>query len=183
MDINSVLLALVVIVIGYYVMKKLPHLIALALTGIILSFVIIFVVRDVWHLPLERYVDVSKFDEYRLGGQDYVSGLKDDIENGNTSEYLLLENLDTVCGMYSNGSDRISEATETLNEKEVIKFSYSTLNDVSRVEIYESLKHRITDEKFKQKLLGMNSYVDITYDLGNALMYNLNGEYLLIEFK
>jgi hypothetical protein len=184
MDINSALLAVGFIIVAYFVIKKLPHLLALGLTGIIFSFVIIFVVRDVWHLPLEEYVDVSKFDEYRFEGQDYVSDFKDGIKD-KESEFLLIENLDEVCNIYRNEGDSIVHYNESTFTKDKIEISYETLNDSNRLELYEKLKGRVEDDRFKEKLFGMNSYVDIKYDLGNAIMYNSKSEKinLVIEFR
>lgn len=182
MDIESIIFSIVFILVVYYVIKFLPRLLGIALTGIILSFVIIFVLRDMWNLPVDQYVNVSKFDEVRLTGQLYI----DDIRTGSDEDPLIVE---------LEEGDEINTDTDNIIEEDYVEviggldekyysYKYVNLSKDRREEIIEYLEGRIEDKRFKEKLLGMNLYVDIEYDLGNAEMYNLfESKELIIEFK
>lgn len=68
---------------------------------------------------------------------------------------------------------------------ETYKYKYTEIMDAaSREKIYKQHKNRIDDSKFKSKLMGMSNYVQLEYDLGNAIMYNSSDyQQLIIHYK
>lgn len=70
------------------------------------------------------------------------------------------------------------------SEQKVYTYLYEDLTTEYRQVIIEQFKDKIKGSRFDKKLLGMNLYVDVTYEFENAIMYNdLSTKSLVIKFN
>lgn len=170
-DFYSIGLAIGLIALGYFVLKKWSVIIAMTFLGFAIAFTGLFVLRDMLHIPVNDYVDTSKLDNWKYEARNYTDEEAKDIK-------------DTVKGKKKELDTKVVNMDKTFSDALLTyRFDYSKLTEDRRNDILGTLGTRIKDDKFEAKLFGMSPYVDVTYDLGNAKMYNSqDGSQLIIKF-
>lgn len=171
MDLYSIGLAIGVIALGYFVLKKWSVIIAMTFLGFAIAFTGLFVLRDMLHIPVNDYVDTSKLDHWKYEARNYTDEEAKDIK-------------DTVQGKKKELTYKVGKVNKTVSDELLTyRFEYSKLTEDRRKDILDTLGGRVKDDKFEAKLFGMSPYLDMTYDLGNAKMYNSkDGSELIIKF-
>lgn len=175
-DIYSIVLSLVMLLVGYYVIRRLPHLLTIVVTGLVLSFVLIFVTRDMLHLPINDYVDTTAWDDVTNQAKDYS-----DEKFTGRAEFERSLGVEEVVSD-EDVEDEVGKIGSIVPEG-VYMYAYEDYDTEAREELLLKYEGVIDDESFKNKLLGMNPYVDVKFELGNAELYNSkDGKHFVIEF-
>lgn len=177
---ENILTILIVIGVGYYLLKYGKNLIVIGILGLSILFTSLFVLRDMLHIPVNNYVDVSWIDRLKMEGVYYIDSGVEKTKN-------MMKDAKQTKNMCTREEIAVSYKGvdhQQVKKSYVIELNYKDLNEKKRLEVYESLREKISDTRFKEKLLGMNPYVDIRYDLGNAEMFNSSDhQKLIIKFK
>lgn len=166
-DIYSILLSLVMIVVGYFIIKKLPVILVGVIGFGLIIVMSLFVLRDMVHVPVNDYVDTTEIDLVLGQASDY------------TNEKLLGTPDDDTGGVVDNSVD---DGVEKNKLDRIEKYKYDEMNDNVIGEIIDRYTPIVDDNSFENKLRGMTPYVDISYEFSNLKMYSSEDrEYLIIE--
>lgn len=167
MDLNSILLYLVLIVLAYFVIKKLPVIIVAVLGFGLLSVMSLFILRDMLHVPVNHYVDTTEIDQFMERSSDY------------TNEKILGKDDEVVGGV---DKDVVGDDGDTIKLGRIEKYKYDEMNEAVIEGIVDRYYNIVEDTSFENKLRGMTPYVDISYEFSNMKMYSSDDrEYLIIE--
>lgn len=167
MDLNSILLYLVLIVLVYFVIKKLPVIIVAVLGFGLLSVMSLFILRDMLHVPVNHYVDTTEIDQFMERSSDY------------TNEKILGKDDEVVGGV---DKDVVGDDGDTIKLGRIEKYKYDEMNEAVIEGIVDRYYNIVEDTSFENKLRGMTPYVDISYEFSNMKMYSSDDrEYLIIE--
>lgn len=167
MDLNSILLYLVLIVLAYFVIKKLPVIIVAVLGFGLLSVMSLFILRDMLHVPVNHYVDTTEIDQFMERSSDY------------TNEKILGKDDEAVREV---DEDVVDDGGDTIKLGRIEKYKYDEMNDAVIEGIVDRYNNIVEDTSFENKLRGMTPYVDISYEFSNMKMYSSDDrEYLIIE--
>lgn len=167
MDIQSIILAVVIIVVGYFILRKLPVIVMMTVLGFALLFTSLFVARDMLHLPVNEYVDTHKVDQWKYDVRNYSEDQSKELKK----KY------------YEKNGDVKGKVAKAEKRKDVYRYEYDKLTTESRNAIVDKLGNRVKGNRFEAKLFSMSPYVDMSYEFDNAKMYSSSdGKELIIKF-
>ena len=173
MDIYSVLLSLVMIVVGYFVIKKLPVIVVAVVGFAMISVLSLFVLRDTLHVPVNDYVDTSEIDVVINQTNTYT---KEKLFGNHEEVYV-----DDV-GLSEDGDVDGDVTEKDLELGNVEKYRYDELDDIVIEEIVGKYSEFASDNSFENKVRGMTPYVDISYEFDRLKIYSSDDrEYLVFE--
>lgn len=171
MDIYSILLSLVMIVVGYFVIKKLPVILVAVVGFVMIGVLSLFVLRDTLHLPVNDYVDTTEIDMVINQTSDY------------TNEKMFGDVDDVVGEGGVSEEENIGDGTGDVTElKRIEKYRYDEIDDTVIDRIVGDYGDLADDKSFENKVRGMTPYVDVSYEFDQLKIYSSEDrEFLVIE--
>lgn len=170
LDIGSVVVFILVVVLVVYLLRKFFHIVGSIFIAFIVLFVALFMLKDVLHVPVNDYVDVSDMDRLKVEGYGYIED-KIDKYKGEYYEMGGEDGSEKHDGVNEEGDVDVY-VDEVVGERDVESIDYVDMNDEVLDDFIRIMEGRVEDSRFREKLTGMSKHVDIVYDLGNAKMRN-----------